>query len=106
MRVQGTAVVGGHVSDRHDRPGAMFRLRRAHAGQVVTVSQGGEQYRFRVVEKTTLDRHRKLPDRYFATTGRHRLVLISCTDRVVTAGGHFHYSKFIVVVAKAVRNHR
>ena len=28
----GTAVVAGHVSDRHDRPGAMFNLSRAHAG--------------------------------------------------------------------------
>lgn len=102
----GTAVVGGHVSDRHDRPGAMFNLRRAHAGQRITVTQAGERHRFKVVEKTTLDKRQKLPDRFFATTGKHRLVLISCTDRVVTSGGHFHYTRYIVVVAKQVHRHR
>ncbi|MBD3927248.1 hypothetical protein IEZ26_21680 [Nocardioides cavernae] len=102
----GTAVIGGHVSDRHDRPGAMFNLSRARAGQRITVTQAGSRHRFKVLEKTTLDRRRELPDRFFATTGRHRLVLISCTDRVVTAGGHFRYTKYVVVVAEPVPDHR
>ncbi|MFC7493832.1 MULTISPECIES: VWA domain-containing protein [unclassified Nocardioides] len=102
----GTAVVGGHVSDRHDRPGAMFNLSRAHAGQRITVDQAGARHRFQVVGRTTFDRSEGLPHRFFTTTGAHRLVLISCTDRVVTAGGHFHYTRYVVVVAKPVRNPR
>ena len=101
LRELGYAVT---VYDRHDRPGAMFKLSRAHPGQQITVTQAGERHRFNVVEKTTLDRRRQLPDRFFTTTGRHRLVLISCTDRVVTAGGHFHYTKYVVIVARPVKD--
>ncbi len=98
----GIAVLGGHVSDRHDNPGAMFRLNRAHAGELITVMKGGKPYRFEIVSKTTFDRRDKLPQRYFATTGRHRLALISCTAKVVFSNGHFHYNRYIVVLAKQV----
>ena len=98
----GTTVLGGHVSDRHDNPGAMFHLSRAHVGELITVMKGGTPYRFKIVGKATFDRRDKLPHRYFVTTGRHRLVLISCTDRVVFPNGHFHYTRYIVVVAKQV----
>ncbi|MDH2413348.1 SdrD B-like domain-containing protein [Nocardioides sp. CER19] len=99
----GTAVVGGHVSDRHDRPGAMFRLGRAHTGQRITVVRGGTRYHYEVVGKKTYDRRTRLPQRYFATTGRPRLILVSCTDRVVYANGHFHYTRYVVVIAKQLR---
>jgi hypothetical protein len=55
-----------------------------------------------VVGKSTFDRRRKIPDRYFTTTGRHRLVLISCTDRVVYPSGRFHYARYLAVVAQPV----
>ncbi|MDH2414464.1 class F sortase [Nocardioides sp. CER19] len=99
----GTTVVAGHVSDRHDHPGAMFRLSRAHAGQRVTVRQGANRVRFEVVGTKVFDRRHPLPQRYFATTGAHRLVLVSCTDRVVFPNGHFHYTRYVVVVAKQLR---
>jgi uncharacterized repeat protein (TIGR01451 family) len=99
----GTAVVGGHVSDRHDSPGAMFRLGSARAGQVITVVQGGQRHRFKVIGKATFDRGRRLPQRYFHTSGPHRLALISCTDKVVFPNGHFHYTRYLVVLAKALR---
>ncbi len=102
----GTAVIAGHVSDRHDHPGALFHLSRAHAGQQVTVTQAGTRHRFTIVRKATFDRRRPLPHRYFDTTGRHRLVLISCTAKVVSPSGRFHYTRYIVVVAKEVRRHR
>jgi sortase (surface protein transpeptidase) len=102
----GAAVVAGHVSDRHDKPGAMARLGRARAGQRITVTQAGTRHRYEVVSKATFDRRTKLPRRYFDTTGRHRLVLISCTARVVRPDGHFHYTRYIVVVAKRVRRDR
>jgi len=97
----GTTVVAGHVSDRHDRPGALYRLSTAHRRQVVAVNRAGVDHRFRVTETATFERTRPLPQRYFTTTGPHRLVLISCTGRVVHPDGHFHYTKYQVVVARA-----
>ena len=102
----GTTVIGGHVSDRHDRPGALFRLRKAHAGDRITVNQAGKRHQFKVVSTATFDRRDKLPHRYFVTTGRHRLVLISCTGKVVFPNGRFHYTRYIVVVANQVRHHK
>ena len=102
----GTTVIAGHVSDRHDNPGALYRLSRAHSGQQIAVAGGGTPRQFKVVSKTTFDRRHKLPQRYFATTGRHRLVLISCTNRVVYHNRHFHYTRYIVVVANEIHHHR
>jgi trimeric autotransporter adhesin len=95
----GTAVIGGHVSDRHDNPGAMFHLNRARAGQLITVTRGGKRYQFKVVSTATFDRRDKLPHRYFTTTGRHRLALVSCTAKVVFPNGHFHYTRYLVILA-------
>ena len=100
----GTTVIAGHVSDRHDNPGALYRLRRAHSGQQIAVAGGRTPRQFKVVSKTTFDRRHKLPQRYFATTGRHRLVLISCTNRVVYHNRRFHYTRYIVVVANEVHH--
>ena len=103
----GTTVIAGHVSDRHDRPGALWGLRPAHRGQAVTVVGGAQDL------PLPGDRHRDVrpdPDRCRAgsstTTGPHRLVLVSCTDRVVYDNGHFHYTKYQVVVAKPWRPSR
>ncbi|WP_182526811.1 DUF7507 domain-containing protein [Nocardioides dongkuii] len=98
----GTTVIGGHVSDRHDRPGALRRLSQAHRGQAVEVVSGRQQVRFSVVQKASFPRNARLPRRFFRTTGPHRLVLISCTDRVVYPNGRFHYTRYQVVVAKQV----
>ena len=98
--VIGTTVIGGHVSDWHDRPGALYRLSRARPGQAVRLVDGTDTTRFTVVGKATYPRTARLPKRYFRTTGPHRLVLISCTDRVVYPNGHFHYTRYQVVVAK------
>ena len=102
----GTSVIAGHVSNRSDRPGAMWGLRRAQRGQVVAVTSAGKTYRYRVTSTSTYPRTRKLPHRFFQTTGAHRLVLISCTNRVRYANGHFHYTKYQVVVAEPVRGRR
>jgi hypothetical protein len=98
----GTTVVAGHVSDRSDRPGAMRGLRRAKPGQSVTVRSGGKTYRYTVIANRAYDRSRKLPARFFRTTGAPRLVLVSCSDRIVYRNGRFHYAKSRVVVAKPV----
>jgi hypothetical protein len=99
----GTTVIAGHVSDRHDSPGAMFNLSRAHRGQDITIRHAGKDFRFTVVSTATFDRGHRLPHRYFTTTGRHRLVLISCTHRVTRPDGHFHYTRYQVVVAHPAR---
>ena len=102
----GTTVIAGHVSDRHDRPGALWHLRNAHAGQIVTITNGARIHRFKVTATATYSRSTRLPQKYFSTTGRHRLVLISCTDRVVHADGRFHYTRYQVVMAKEMAPRR
>ena len=97
--VIGATVIAGHVSDDTDSPGAMYRLSHARLGEIATVTQGGKHYRFKVVRMASYPRTQRLPQHYFATTGRHRLVLISCTARVVYPNGHFHYTRYQVVVA-------
>ncbi len=69
-----------------------------HAGRDVVPVQGRQQGNLRPPPQ--------LPHRYFVTTGGHRLVLISCTDRVVYHNGHFHYTRYIVVVANEILHHR
>ncbi|MGZ4475508.1 MAG: class F sortase [Nocardioides sp.] len=98
--VIGTTVIGGHVSDRHDRPGALHDLDRARVGQVITIRQGRTTHRFAVTRTHLYRRGARLPQGYFATTGRHRLVLVSCTDRVVHPDGRFHYTRTLVVEAR------
>lgn len=99
----GTTVIAGHVSDWYDDPGALYLLDRAHRGERVTVTTGGASYRFTVSATATFLRGHRLPQRYFATAGRHRLVLISCTGKVVYPDGHFHYTRYQVVVANLSR---
>ncbi|MBU2698110.1 VaFE repeat-containing surface-anchored protein [Pimelobacter sp. 30-1] len=95
----GTTVIAGHVSDRHDRPGAFWKLSKIRKGKVVTVVQGGKTLRYRVTGIERFSRTKKLPARFFSTTGEHRLVLISCTGRTTTPGGGFHYRQNVVVTA-------
>lgn len=99
----GSTIIAGHVSDLHDVPGAFARLASAKKGQRLTVTEGGHRYRFRVVSTARYSRSHALPQRLFSTTGRHKLVLISCTGRISLPGGHFHYTQNQVVTAVPVR---
>ncbi|MFS3127039.1 sortase domain-bontaining protein [Nocardioides sp. Bht2] len=99
----GATVIAGHVSDRHDRPGAFSRLGKVKKGQIVTVKTGGKTVRYRVTKVEYFSRKKTLPQRLFTTTGVHGLTLISCAGRVTTPGGGFHYSKNVVVSAERVR---
>jgi len=98
----GTAVLAGHVSDRSDRPGAMWGLRKASRGQVVTVRSGSTTQKYKVTKVERFSRSSRMPARLFNTAGAHRLVLISCSDKVVS-GGRFHYTKNLVVTAVPVK---
>jgi hypothetical protein len=99
----GSVVVGGHVSNRRDRPGALFRLKKAKKGQLVTVTRAGKKYTYKVTGKVVFSRHRKIPQKYFVTTGKPRLNIVSCVHKVRLPHGRFTYTKYIIVVAKQIR---
>jgi TQXA domain-containing protein len=101
----GTTVIVGHVSDDSDSPGAFYRLSKAKKGQVITVKQAGKTYRFRVtsIKKYSRANGGHPPASVFSTTGAHKLALISCTDKVVSAGGRFHYTRNVVVTATPIK---
>jgi hypothetical protein len=95
----GSVVLAGHVDTRADGPGALFRLvsLRPRDEVVVGTPAGTVDY---VVEAVRRYPKAGLPAEAFATTGRPRLVLITC-------GGAFdgrtrHYSDNVVVYATPV----
>jgi hypothetical protein len=98
----GTTVLAGHVSDAKDRPGAMWSLKKARKGQVITVDANGKKVKYRVTKVERFSRAGKLPARLFNTAGQHRLVLISCADKV-TKDGRWHYTNNLVVTAVPVK---
>ncbi len=99
----GSSVMSGHVSDRHDRPGALWRLREARAGDVIRWREpGGVVRRFEVSRVRRYPRRVGVPAALLRTTGPHLLHLVTCTGRRRTSGG-FHYADNLVVTAVAVR---
>ncbi|MCW2851750.1 MAG: Sortase family protein [Nocardioides sp.] len=99
----GSSVVSGHVSDRSDRPGALWRLRQARVGDVVRWTEpGGRVHRFVVRGIRRYDRRRGVPGTVFRTDGPHVLHLVTCTNRRSTGGGGFHYADNLVVTAQEV----
>ena len=100
--VMGTSVISGHVSNRHDRPGALWRLRDVRIGDRVWWTANGKRHAFKVVRRATFPRAAGVPAGTFRTDGAHTLQLITCTDRRALAGGGFHYARNLVVTAVAV----
>jgi Sortase domain len=95
----GSVVLAGHVDTRVDGPGALFRLAslRPRDAVVVDTPVGTVDY---VVDAVRRYPKVALPPEVFATTGRPRLVLITC-------GGDFdrrtrHYADNVVVYATPV----
>lgn len=100
--VAGTTVIAGHVSDDHDSPLAFHGLNAAKVGQVVVTRSGGQVQRWRITSVRQVPRG-ALERSIFEQTMRRRLVLVTCSHRVVTSGGHFHYTHNRVVAAVPVR---
>jgi hypothetical protein len=99
----GSSVVSGHVSDRSDRPGALWRLRDVRRGDTVRwTDASGDSHRFVVRRVQRFDRRAGVPARLFRTTGAHVLHLVTCTNRQPTSSGGFHYADNLVVTAEAV----
>ena len=96
---QGSAVLAGHVDDRQQGPGALFRLRDAAVGDELTVTDAaGTATRWRVVSRELITKQVLPVDRIFARDGAPRLTLITC-------GGPFlpeyrSYRDNVVVVAE------
>lgn len=98
----GTSVVAGHVSNRHDSPMAMWRLKNAKVGQVVEIKKGDKVLRYKVTQRLKYSRATGIPAKLFRTDGAHRLMLVTCTDKVTTRGSGFHYKNNLVVIAVPV----
>jgi sortase (surface protein transpeptidase) len=95
----GSAVLAGHVDDREQGPGALFRLRDAAVGDELTVTDAaGTATRWRVVSRELITKQVLPVERLFARDGAPRLTLITC-------GGPFlpeyrSYRDNVVVVAE------
>lgn len=99
----GSSVISGHVSDRHDRPGALWRLRDVRVGDSVRwTGADGDTHRFVVRRVARYPRSRGVPAELFRTTGPHLLHLVTCTSRR-SSGSGFHYADNLVVTAAEVR---
>lgn len=103
--VIGTSVIAGHVSDRVDRPGALWGLRAVRLGDPVTWVVGGRRHDFVVTRIARYDRARVLPPGLFRNRGRHVLRLVTCARRIVS-GNHWHYRQNLVVTASPVPTSR
>jgi LPXTG-site transpeptidase (sortase) family protein len=100
----GSAVIAGHVSSYHDRPGAFGKLRRARVGQIVKVTGvSGKTTRYRITKIRTAKRSKGFKGRLTSTTSSPKLVLVTCTDEVRYPNGHFHYRKNLIVIATPIR---
>lgn len=99
----GSTVIAGHVSDRHDRPGAFGKLRKARVGQVVTVrAADGTVQRYRITKVYTQKRTKGFTGAPVSTTGGHQLTLVTCTGKVSYRNGRFHYTRNQVVIATPI----
>ena len=98
----GSSVISGHVSDRHDRPGALWHLREVRKGDAVRWTDvAGATHRFVVRRVQRFPRSTGVPARLLRTTGPHVLHIVTCDDRRRTSTG-FHYVDNLVVTAEAV----
>lgn len=101
----GTSVIAGHVSDRVDRPGALWRLRGVRLGEPLTWVVDGRRHDFVVTQIARYDRARVLPPGLFRNRGRHVLQLVTCARKIVS-GSHWHYEQNLVVTASPVPTSR
>jgi Sortase domain len=93
----GAILIAGHVDSAQAGPGAFFKLHRAKPGDRVEVgTAGGSTFVYRVTSLRTFLK-RALPTSIYSSTGRPRLVLVTCGGPFDRASGH--YRDNIVVTA-------
>lgn len=93
----GAILIAGHVDSARAGPGAFFRLRAANAGDRVQVTtRSGRTFTYRVASVARYLKSR-LPTSVYSSTGRPRLVLVTCGGPFETGTGR--YRDNIVVTA-------
>jgi hypothetical protein len=93
---RGTVLLAGHVDSRKRGAGALYALKSARPGDVVTLQAGARTYRYRVTRVASM-RKSALPKSIYTRSGPRRLVIVTC-------GGPFdprtrHYRDNVVVTA-------
>jgi len=97
----GSTVIAGHVDSATEGIGFFARLLKIKAGDTITLRADSHQLKYRVTSVRTVAKKALATDsQAFRQTGRHRLVLITCT-------GNFHrdrggYDSNLVVVGKPI----
>lgn len=99
--VLGNMIVAGHVSDRKDHPGALYKATKVKKGHEVRVTVSGKTYKYKVTSVKTYPRSKKLPGSVFDQKTNHRLVIVSCANKVKSGTG-FHYKDNVVITAARV----
>lgn len=95
----GSTVIAGHVDSATEGIGFFARLLKIKAGDTITLRADSHQLKYRVTSVRTVAKKALATDsQAFRQTGRHRLVLITCT-------GNFHrdrggYDSNLVVIGK------
>lgn len=78
----GHVVIAGHIDDARLGIGILAELTRAKKDQIVTLTDGGQKVRYRVVSTRQIKKADLAKDpTIFAQDAQHRLVLITCGGR-------------------------
>jgi sortase (surface protein transpeptidase) len=96
----GSLVVGGHVSTPTGGRGPFGRLGRVDVGDRVVLTRNGVRRVLEVVSKRSYPRSEPLPTSLFDLTTGFRVVLVTCTHRVVRPDGSWQYTDTLVVIAR------
>lgn len=100
---QGTTIIASHVDYGHGRDVAPFgQLYRAEAGQIVTVTDSaGQAWSYRIDSVNVYGRA-GIPDAVFTAEGAPRLVMVTCSGKVISGAEQAFYEHNLVVGASLV----
>jgi LPXTG-site transpeptidase (sortase) family protein len=97
----GSTVIAGHVDSRTQGLGFFARLLRADVGEKITLRGDGQQAVYQITSVKTVTKEVLAEDgQAFEQTGKHRLVLITCTGNYRADRGG--YDSNLVIYAKPV----
>lgn len=95
----GSMVIAGHVSNDHDAPGALYRLKNADTGDRVSITKGDKTLVYTITTMRYYPRSGSLPAAIFDNTGKSQVVLVTCGHKQTYSDGSFHYKDNLVVTA-------
>lgn len=100
---QGTTIIASHVDYGHGRDVAPFgQLYRAEAGQIATVTDSaGKAWNYRIDSVNVYGRS-GIPDAVFTAEGAPRLVMVTCSGKVISGAEQAYYEHNLVVGASLV----